>query len=58
MGGLLLERPTPDFVAFERVLRGEAAPNRVRLVELGIDQEVLRAIFWMWASMPSTHSRT
>ena len=40
----LLENPAPDFRELERVLKGQAAPRRVHLVELLIDQEVLQAI--------------
>ena len=40
----LLERPSPDFAALEQVLRGEREPERVHLVELTIDREVLKAV--------------
>ena len=34
----------PDFRAFEQVIKGEKEPSRVHLVELGMDQEVMRAL--------------
>jgi uroporphyrinogen decarboxylase len=40
----LLDAPSPDFAGLERMLRGEVAPQRVHLVELGIDGEILEAI--------------
>jgi len=36
--------PAPDFAELERVLQGREPPQRVHLVELGIDEEVLRAV--------------
>ena len=44
MPALLLDDPAPDFDEFVRVLKGEQAPQRVHIVELGIDPEVLRTI--------------
>lgn len=44
MNDLLLDRPAPDFAALLRVLKGEEAPRRVHLIEMGIDPEVLQAI--------------
>jgi uroporphyrinogen decarboxylase len=41
---LLLDHPRPDFDEFTRVLKGEQAPRRVHLIELGIDPEVLQVI--------------
>jgi len=40
----LLEHPKPDFAELERVLKGEQEPQRVHLVELGIDQEIMQSI--------------
>jgi uroporphyrinogen decarboxylase len=40
----LLDCPAPDFEALECVLMGAGAPERVHIVELHIDQEVLQAI--------------
>jgi uroporphyrinogen decarboxylase len=40
----VLEHPAPDFAELERVLKGEQEPRRVQLVELLIDEEVLKAI--------------
>ena len=37
-------KPSPDFDAFERVLKGEIKPDRVHFVELGIDAEVVKYI--------------
>jgi uroporphyrinogen decarboxylase len=36
--------PAPDFAELECVIQGREAPQRVHLVELGIDEEVLRAM--------------
>ncbi len=44
MPGLLLEHPTPDFDSLVRILKGEIPPDRVPIVEIAIDHEVLRAI--------------
>ncbi len=44
MPDLLLEHPTPNFAELVRVLKGEQAPRRVHIVEMGIDPEVLQAI--------------
>ena len=41
---LLLEHPAPDFAELVRVLKGEQAPRRVHVVEMGIDPEVLQII--------------
>ena len=40
----LLDHPSPDFAELERVLKGDQEPQRVHLVELLIDEEVLQAI--------------
>lgn len=53
----LLDRPAPDFAELERVLKGEQEPQRVHLVELLIDEEVLQAIIEHYlgeAWIPST----
>ncbi len=42
MGGK--PKPTPDFGELEKVITGQKRPSRVHLVELGIDQEVVRFI--------------
>ena len=34
----------PSFAELERVIKGEKEPSRVHLVELGVDQEVVRFI--------------
>jgi len=39
-----LDNPDPDFAKLERVLKGEQDPDRVHVVELLIDDEVLRSI--------------
>ena len=44
MPGLLLEHPTPDFDGLVRILKGNTPPDRVPIVEIAIDHEVLRAI--------------
>ena len=44
MADLLLDHPSPDFAGFVRHLKGEQVSNRVRVVELGIDPEVLQTI--------------
>jgi uroporphyrinogen decarboxylase len=44
--------PAPDFAELEQVLRGREAPQRVHLVELGIDLEVLRAAAHRHLGMP------
>jgi len=41
---LLLDHPSPDFDKLVRVLTGERPPQRVHLVEVGIDPEVLQSI--------------
>ena len=48
MTGPLLEHPMPDFAELTRVLKGEQAPRRVHLVEIGIDPEVMEAIAERW----------
>jgi uroporphyrinogen decarboxylase len=40
----VLEDPHPDFEEMERVLRGRQQPERVHLVELLVDDEVMRVI--------------
>jgi len=37
-------KPSPDFETFERVLKGEKEPDKVHLVELGVDAEVVKYI--------------
>ena len=44
MANPLLTHPAPDFAELERVLKGEQETSRVHLVELLLDEEVLRAI--------------
>ena len=44
MASLLLDHPTPDFDGLLSILRGEVTPNRVPIVEIGIDPEVLQEI--------------
>jgi uroporphyrinogen decarboxylase len=44
MSRLLLDDPGPDFDELVRVLKGEQQPQRVHLVEVGIDPEILQAI--------------
>jgi len=39
-----IEKPRPDFDTFERVLKGELAPRKVHFVELGVDEEIMRAV--------------
>lgn len=39
-----LQRPSPDFAQMERVIRGECLPQRVHLIELGIDVEIMRQL--------------
>jgi len=39
-----MERPSPDFEALTKVLKGEMTPERVHFVELGVDHEVIRDI--------------
>lgn len=40
----LLDNPTPDFDHYIRVLKGEDQPQKVPLVEIGIDAEILQTI--------------
>ena len=40
----LLENPAPDFAELERVLKGEQEPQRVHLIELKVDDELLQVI--------------
>jgi len=44
--------PAPDFAELERVIRGEERPQRVHLVELLIDEEVMRCISESYLGMP------
>jgi len=44
MSSLLLDQPAPDFAELIRVLKGEQAPRRVHIIEMGIDPEVLKII--------------
>jgi uroporphyrinogen decarboxylase len=44
MNCMLLDNPAPDFAGLEGVLRGAQVPRRVHLVELLIDDQVLRSI--------------
>ncbi len=37
-------QPEPDFEGLERILRGQASPERMRFVELGIDPEIMKAV--------------
>lgn len=39
-----LESPAPDFATFRRVLTGEQPPARVHLIELSMDQPIMRAL--------------
>lgn len=39
-----LKKPSPDFEAFEKVLKGEKTPEKVYFVELVIDMEVIQFI--------------
>jgi len=41
---LPLKNPSPDFETLVKVLKGEAAPKKAHLVELGIDHEIIRDI--------------
>jgi len=41
---MILEKPSPDFKAFEEVLKGEREPDKVYFAELGIDFEVMKHI--------------
>jgi uroporphyrinogen decarboxylase len=40
----LLDHPAPDFAEFCRVLAGEQMPRRVHLVEIGLDEGILKAL--------------
>jgi len=40
----ILAHPAPDFAEFQRVILGQQKPQRVHLVELLFDQEVMQAI--------------
>jgi len=42
MMSLLSEHPTPDFDGLLSILRGEKTPERVPIIEIGIDPEVLQ----------------
>jgi len=44
MSDLLLSHPAPNFDELVRVLKGDQLPQRVHLVEVGIDPEVLQTI--------------
>jgi uroporphyrinogen decarboxylase len=44
MASLLLDKPSPDFDGLVRILRGEKTPERVPLIEIGIDTEMLMEI--------------
>jgi uroporphyrinogen decarboxylase len=52
MTNFLLENPSADFAQLERVLKGQEEPQRVHLVELHIDQEVLGAISERYLGQP------
>ena len=52
-----LENPTPDFDGLVRVFKGEQKPDRVPVIELMIDPEVLQAIKeikekYTWKGLP------
>lgn len=44
MAEFTLRKPSPDFESFEKVLRGEKKPERAYLVELYVDEEVVRFV--------------
>lgn len=44
MSAPFLEAPAPDFATFRRVLTGEQLPERVHLIELSMDQPIMRAL--------------
>jgi uroporphyrinogen decarboxylase len=44
MPDLLLDHPSPDFDGLVRILQGDTPPDRVPIVEIAIDHEVLRSI--------------
>jgi uroporphyrinogen decarboxylase len=44
MPDLLLDHPTPNFEGLLSILRGEKTPERVPIIEIGIDPEVLQTI--------------
>ena len=44
MPGLLLDHPTPDFTELVSMLKGERAPQRVHILEISIDPEILQVI--------------
>ena len=44
MNSPLLDKPTPDFDAFVRVLKGEQEPDHVYIAEHTLDAEILQAI--------------
>jgi len=39
-----LEKPTPDFETFEKVLRGKRLPEKVHFVEFWVDEEIMKFI--------------
>ena len=57
MSSPLLDHPSPDFAELERVLKGTQEPQRVHLVELLIDEEVLQAITERYLGQPWIASR-
>lgn len=44
MSNPFLDQPSPDFAEVERIIKGEQKPQRVHLVEIGIDAEVLQQL--------------
>lgn len=40
----IIDQPAPDFAGFVAILRGEQRPDRVRLVELSMDGEIMQAL--------------
>ena len=48
----ILARPTPDFAEFERVVKGEQKSQRVHLIELLVDAEVMQHITERYLGVP------
>ncbi len=40
----IIDKPAPDFAGFVAILSGEQSPDRVRLVELSMDGEIMQAL--------------
>jgi len=57
MQDLLLDHPSPDFGGLLRILQGETRPERVPIVEIAIDHEVLQAIQESLLGEPSAMPR-